>query len=97
MSHSRSYQLPMLMPCRVQAAARGQNVIGGLLTLTVSWLVLGLSVYPVLENGYGGVPDDRFNFTASKNSFQSSVTRTCFTLSRDNYQNSERGHFNFFH
>ena len=49
-SHSRSYQLPMLMPCRLQAAAGGQNVIGGLLTLTVSWLVLGLSVYPVLEN-----------------------------------------------
>ena len=45
MSHSRSYRLPMLMPCQV-----GQNVIGGLLTLTISWLVLGLSVYPVLEN-----------------------------------------------
>ena len=49
-SHSRSYQLPMLMPCQLQAAAGGQNVIGGLLTLTVSRLVLGLSVYPVLEN-----------------------------------------------
>ena len=48
MSHSRSYQLPMLMPCRQQAAAGGQNVIGGLLTLTVSLLVLSLSVYPVL-------------------------------------------------
>ena len=49
-SHSRSNQLPMLMPCRVQAAAGGQNVIGSLLTLTVSWLALSLSVYPVLEN-----------------------------------------------
>ena len=48
-SHSRSYQLQMLTPCRQQAASGGQNVIGGLLTLTPFWLVLGLSVYPVSE------------------------------------------------
>ena len=28
-SHSRSYQLPMPLPCRQQAAPGGQNVIGG--------------------------------------------------------------------
>ena len=49
-SHSRSYQLQMLMPCRQQAAPGGQNVFGGLLTLTAFWLVLGLSVCPVSEN-----------------------------------------------
>ena len=32
-SHSRSYQLPMVMPCRQQAAPGGQNVIGYLLAL----------------------------------------------------------------
>ena len=28
-SQSRSYQLPMLLPCQQQAAPGGQNVIGG--------------------------------------------------------------------
>ena len=34
-SHSRSYQLPMLLPCRQQAAPGGQNVIGDLWALWV--------------------------------------------------------------
>ena len=66
-SHSRSYQLPMLMPFQVQAAAGGQNVIGGLLTLTVSRLVLCLSVYSVLENIFFSWRRT-FNLQASKQS-----------------------------
>ena len=50
----------MLLPCRVQAVAGGQNVIGSLLTLTVSWLVLCLSVYPVLENRGAGTIEEVF-------------------------------------
>ena len=34
-SHSRSYQLPMLLPCRQQTAPGGQNVIGDLWALWV--------------------------------------------------------------
>ena len=40
-SHSRSYQLAMLLPCRQQAAPGGQNVIGGPWAFkSGSWLIL---------------------------------------------------------
>ena len=40
-SHSRSYQLAMLLPCRQQAAPGGQNVIGGPGAFkSGSWLIL---------------------------------------------------------